>query len=158
MLGILAGVITGAVLVMLWSIVGMTKFDEYWLRHGLSMFMYAASVWAAGLVLVAPVPWLLLHHCGLRGWPVAVVLGLVLTFLVVFGFLTNGFGAYVSEIGFSAADNGGPTWVDGRLTPHGWFEAFQFSAMCSAVGTAVGLAVWRVAYRREDDQESSRKQ
>lgn len=156
MLGIVSGVITGAVIVTLWSFVGMARFDENWLRDALAIFTYAASVWAAGLILVAVIPWSLLHHCGLRGWPIAIVLGLVLTFVVVFGFLTNGFGAYVSESSFSAADNGGPTWVDGRLTPHGWFEAFQFSGICSAVGAAVGLAVWRTAYRRDGNEEMGR--
>lgn len=156
-LGIVSGVLTGAVLVTLRSFVGMTQFDEYWLRDALAVFTYAAIVWAAGLILVAVIPWSLLHHCGLRGWPIAIILGLVLTFVVIFGFLTNGFGAYVSDSVFSAADNGGPTWVDGRLTPHGWFEAFQFSAICGAVGATVGLAVWRVAYRRDVNEEMGSK-
>ena len=149
LLGILTGVLTGAVLVTMWSFVGMARLDDYWLRHAFSIFTYAAIVWTAGLTLVAVIPWALLHRCGLRGWPIAIILGLVLTFLVVFGFLTNGFGTIASESGFSAVDSGGPTWIDGRRTPHGWFEAFQFSAICAVVGAAVGLAVWRVAYRRE---------
>lgn len=147
--GIVAGAMTGAILVTLWSFVGMTRFDEHWLRHALAIFTYAAGVWAAGLILVAPVPWFILHRCGLRSWPMSLALGLTLTFVVVLGLLTNGFGAVASPSGLSAADNGGPTWTDGRLTPHGWFEAFQFAAMCGAVGAAVGLAVWRVAYRRD---------
>lgn len=149
MLGVVAGTMTGAVLVVLWSLLGMTWFDEHWPRHAITIFTYAASLWAGGLISVATIPWLVLHHYGLRSWLIAIVLGAILTFLVVFGFLTNGFGAYVAESGLSAADNGGPTWMDGRLTPHGWFEAFQFSAICSAVGAAVGLIVWRVAYRKE---------
>lgn len=149
MLGVVAGAVSGAVLVVLWSLVGMTRFDEYWLRHALAIFTYAAVLWAGGLILVATIPWSVLHHFGLRGWPIAIALGAILTFLVVFGFMTNGFGTYVAENGISAADSGGPTWVNGRLTPHGWVEAFQFAAICSAVGAAVGLVVWRVAYRRE---------
>jgi hypothetical protein len=68
----------------------------------------------AGLIVVAAAPWAILHHYGMRGWPVAIGLGAVLTFLVVFGFLTNGFGAYVASGNLSAADSGGPTWVNGR--------------------------------------------
>lgn len=147
-LGIAAGVITGAALITLWSFEGMTTYDEHWLRHGLAVFMYAAVVWAAGLIVVAAVPWAFLHHYELRGWPVAIGLGAILTFLVVFGFLTNGFGAYAASGNLSAADNGGPTWVNGRLTSHGWSEAFIFAAICSAAGAVVGLVVWRTAYRR----------
>ena len=154
--GVAAGVMTGSVLVMLWSFVGMTQVDEHWLRHALSVFRFAAGVWAAGLILLASVPWALLHYYGLRGWPIAIVLGVVLTFVVVFGFLTNGFGAYSAQYDVSIADSGGPTWVRGRLTPHGWFEAFQFAAICSAVGAVVALAVWRVAYRRETGEATGR--
>ncbi len=148
-LGLVAGVITGAVLVTLWSFVGLTRFHESLLRDTVNIFTYAAVVWAAGLVVVATVPWIMLHHYALRGWPIAVGLGGALTFLAVFGFLTGGFGAFVGVGNFSAADSGGPTWVDGRLTPHGWFEAFQFAAICSAHGAIVGCVVWRTAYRRE---------
>ena len=47
----------------------------------------------------------------------------------------------------SAADGGGPTWVQGCLTWHGWAEAAEFALVCSALGGLVGLAVWRTAYR-----------
>ena len=152
-LGIAAGVITGAALVTLWDRVGVSGIHEYWLRDALFIFTYAAVVWAAGVLVVALVPWAFLHHYGLRGWPVAVTLGAVLTFIVVCGFLTNGFGAYVASGNFSAADNGGPTWVSGRLTSHGWGEAIRFAAICSAMGAVVGLVVWRTAYRRVPDGE-----
>lgn len=147
-LGLVAGTMTGAVLVMLWAQEGVDRFDATSFRHALTVFTYAAVLWAGGLLSVATLPWLALHRFGWRGWPSAIALGAVLTFLVVFGFLTNGFGLFVAESRFFAADSGGPTWVDGRLTAHGWFEAFQFAAICSAMGAVVGFAVWRVAYRR----------
>ena len=126
----------------------MTEFDTVVLRGALVVFVYAAVVWAIGLVAVAAVPWAFLHHYGYRNWPVAVALGAILTFIVVSGFLTNGFGAYAGSGGLSAADNGEPTWVDGRLTAHGWSEALIFAAICSTAGAIVGLVVWRTAYRR----------
>jgi hypothetical protein len=88
----------------------------------------------------------MLHSNGFRGWPAAVALGATLTFVVALGLLTNAFGLIDSIIS-SAADAGGPTWVEGRLTPHGWAEASKFSLMCSALGGLVGLAVWRTAFR-----------
>ena len=147
-MGIAAGVMTGAAFVALWSLVGVSAIHPYLLRDALTIFAFAAVVWAAGLIAVAAVPWAILHHYEHRSWPVAVALGAVLTFVVVFGFLTNGFGAYVRSGNISAADSGGPTWVNGRLTAHGWMEAFIFAAICSAAGAVVGFAVWRTAYRR----------
>lgn len=149
-LGLLTGVLTGACLVTLWDLVGTSEPTPDLVGRAM-IFIGAAVVWAGGLAAFATLPWFFLDHYGLRGWPVAVVLGAVLSFLVVFIFMTNGLGAYVASGGFSAADNAGPTWVDGRLTPHGWAVAFMISAICGGMGGVVGLAVWRVAYRRADN-------
>jgi hypothetical protein len=148
-LAILVGTIVGAILVALWSFWGNTNLQylrEYWQRDALIAFTYAAFVWAAGLIVVAPGPWAILHSNGFRGWWAAVALGATLTFVVTLGLLTNAFGLIDSIIS-SAADGGGPTWVEGRLTRHGWAEASKFALMCSALGGLVGLAVWRTAYR-----------
>lgn len=147
-LGLLAGVLTGATLVTLWSFVGSTGADLNAAGQAIFIFVVAAAVWAGGLTLVASVPWICLDHYGLRGWTVAVALGAALTFLVVIAFLTNVFGMYDGSGNFSAADNDGPTWIDGRLTPHGWANALYLAAICGGMGGVVGLAVWRTAYRR----------
>ena len=146
-LALAAGAITGATLTTAWSFVGTTGFDEYWLSHAIFVFTYAAVVWGAGLLLIATGPWALLHSYRLRTWPVAVALGFCLSFLVVFGLMTNGLGA-VSADGVSVADNGGPTWVNGQITRHGLVEAFEFAGMCSGIGMVVALTVWAVAYRQ----------
>lgn len=148
MLGLVTGVVTGATLVTLWNFAGSTEVYSNVVGDSVLIFTFAAAFWAAGLTIVATLPWLFLDHYGLRGWTVAVTLGVVLTFLVVVGFLTNGFGLLTASGSFSAADNGGATWIDGRITPHGWATAFQFSAVCAAIGGIVGLVVWRTAYRR----------
>ncbi len=151
-LGVLVGTITGAILVAIWSFWGNTDFQylrEYWHRDALIVFTYAAFVWAAGLTIVAPGPWVMLHRNGLRSWWVAVVLGATLTFVVALGLLTDGFGLISFSNITSAADSGGPTRIDGRLTPHGWAEASKFALICSMLGAFVGLAVWRTAYRWE---------
>ena len=149
-LAILVGTTAGAILVALWSFWGSTDpqyLREHWRRDALIVFTYAAFVWAAGLVIVAPGPWVMLHRNGMRSWWVAVVLGITLTFVVTLGLLTDCFGLIQSSIISSAADGGGPTRIDGRLTRHGWAEASKFSVICSALGGLVGLAVWRTAYR-----------
>jgi hypothetical protein len=116
-LAILVGTIVGAILVTLWSFWGNANFQylrEYWQRDALIVFTYAAFVWAAGLFVVAPGPWAMLHRNGFRGWWAAVGLGAILSFVVTLGLLTNAFGLIDSTIS-SAADGGGPTWVEG---PH----------------------------------------
>ena len=70
-LAILVGTIVGAILVTLWSFWGNTNVQylrEYWQRDALIVFTYAAFVWAAGLFVVAPGPWAMLHRNGFRGW------------------------------------------------------------------------------------------
>ena len=149
-LAIVVGTIVGAILVALWSFWGNTDLQylrEYWHRDALIVFSYAAFVWAAGLIVVAPGPWAILHYNGMRSWWIAIALGAILTFVVAFGLITRGFNLFVVSDGFSSSDNGGPIWIDGRLTPHGWAEASQFALICSALGSIVGLAVWRTAYR-----------
>ena len=149
-LGIGAGVIAGAGLVTLASFWGITDFEylrQYWVRDALVVFIYAAVVWAAGLIVVAPVPWVILHRYGMRNWWVAVALGALLTFVVVLALASNGFGVF-GDASFSASDSGGPTWAGGRLTAHGWAEAARLALYCCVAGALVGFVVWRTAYRR----------
>ena len=112
-MGLSSGIVAGATLVALWSLVEMAEFDTVLFRGALVVFAYAAVIWAAGLIVVAAVPWAILHYYEFRDWPVAVGLGATLSFIVVSGFLTNGFGAYTGSGDLSASDSGGPTRVMG---------------------------------------------
>ena len=152
-MGLAAGTLTGAALIALWSMVGANAVDAVLLRGAVVVFVYAAVIWAMGLIVVAVVPWSILHRYEYRSWPVAVGLGAILTFIVVSGFLTNGFGAYTGSGGLSVADSGGPTWVNGHLTSYGWRQALSFAAICSVAGAIVGFVVWRTAYRTADMEE-----
>lgn len=112
----------------------------------LLIFVYAFVVWGAGLFAIAPLPWIALHVTHRRGWPYAVILGGLATFVTMLAFLTNGFGL-VNRSGFSATDAVGPTWIDGWITGRGWLEAAEMAGIVALIGTVVGFAVWRVAYR-----------
>ena len=149
-LALATGTVAGALLVTLAMLPlrDLAYFVTFGLPVAATMFIYAAFFWAAGLALVAPVPWALLHHCRWRSWPSAMTLGVVLTFIVTFGMFTHWFGLDVPAGLVAASDSGGRTVIDGRLTAHGWFAGFQLALFCSAAGALVGLVVWRTAYRR----------
>ncbi|MGE3066051.1 MAG: hypothetical protein AB7K67_10720 [Hyphomicrobiaceae bacterium] len=144
---LIAGTITGGVLVAGFAIASGTLRPESVIADFTVIFIAAAVVWAGGLFLAAPLPWIVLHRLGWRRWPVAVALGAVLSFLAVLGLMTNAFGLIPWD-GISVADNDGPMWTDGRITAHGWADALDVAALCGAAGTVVGFVVWRVAYRR----------
>jgi hypothetical protein len=143
--------LTGALLVAAYVVV------EEWVNGGFKEtpdFAFAAIiavssgvVWAAGLIVIAALPWYVLHTKGYRGWSAAAVLGFALTFVTVMAATTNGFGLLPKFV-FSSWDNGGAVWIDGELTAHGWANALQGAAMCGVAGAIAGLTVWRTAYRK----------
>ena len=148
-LALFVGTLVGAVVVTLFAVLTDIDYFRAYGRQSAAfqlVFIYAAFLWGAGLFLVAPLPWAILHRWHRRTWPVAVALGTFLTFAVVLGLMTYGFGLFSS--GYSASDTGGAVWIDGRLTRHGWAEAARVAAMCSVAGAVVAFVVWRVAYRR----------
>jgi hypothetical protein len=149
-LALAVGTLTGASLVTLFAVLtDLEYFREYGLQTDAAslVFTYAATAWAAGLCLIAPLPWAILHRYGKRSWWIAMAFGTILTFVVALGLMTKGFNLFVLVDGFSASDSGGPTWIDGQLTRHGWVEALIVALACSVAGALVGFVVWRIAYR-----------
>jgi uncharacterized protein DUF3592 len=129
-LGLAAGAIVGAALTMPLGFDDIGDLQDLpGLKAALVIFAGLAALWAAGLVLFASLPWLILHRKGKRSWGNAVALGTVLTFMVTLGLLTQAF----------ARSDGGPGTIDGRLA---------FALFCGLVGAIVGAVVWRTAYRR----------
>jgi MFS family permease len=124
-LALLAGAVTGGVttVAMLLAAGGSREPIAAGPFAVVAVFGYASIVWAAGLLIVAALPWALLHYYGWRSWRSAVGLGVVLIFVVSFALMTS-------------------------LTQTDWREAGRLSAMFSAAGGVVGLVVWGVAYRR----------
>jgi hypothetical protein len=149
--GLLAGSVAGAFLVVSFAIAeglissGFTIAPDFVL--GIVIVAYAGVAWTAGLFLIAPLPWYLLHRSGYRGFLAAMGFGFVAAFATVATVLTRGFGLIPQEP-FSVSDSGGATWIDGKQTLHGWAEALEAALLCGLCGAVVGLIVWRVAYRR----------
>ena len=142
--GLCLGGIAGAALVTLYIV----QIEGGHPRNILSFFTFSAFVWAVGLVLVAPLPWFILHSNRMRGWQVAVALGAVLTFIVALGLTTGGFGL-LNFAGIGSADTTNtPSWIDAPPTLEAWMESIQAAALCSAAGVVVAFVIWRTAYRR----------
>jgi hypothetical protein len=82
----------------------------------------------------------------------AAVVGATTTFLVDFGLETRFFELIPPPANstYSASDSGGPTVIDNRRTPHGWWVALRGALMLSVGGILVALVIWRIAYRRVD--------
>jgi len=148
-LAILVGTLVGAAMVTIWLLAGAGDWRSlqlHGLQIGILIFINAAVIWAIALLAIAAPLWIVLHRRNIRNWPAAGILGGGLTFVITLGLLTNGFGL-MTPANLSAKDDGGATWVDSRLTLHGWIVALEIAAICAIAGALVGLIVWRVAYR-----------
>lgn len=129
-LGLAAGAIVGAAFIMPLGFDDIGDLQDLpGLKAALVIFAGLAALWAAGLMLFASLPWLILHRKGKRSWGNAVVLGTMLSFVVTLGLVTQAF----------ARSDGGPGTIDGRLA---------FALLCGLIGAIVGAVVWRTAYRR----------
>ena len=157
-LSVIAGAVTGGVLIALdyvWGTgrnLGIPYLVEYGLRPTITVFVVALIIWAIGIIVVALPIWWVLHKLRLRHWSVAVLGGLVTTFVVGFALQTRGFElvTWPGSGTLSASDSGGPTVVDNHLTPHGWWNAAEGSLELGAAGSLVALVGWLVAYRKVD--------
>jgi hypothetical protein len=156
---LITGAVTGAILIALEYVWGTAQVSgiRYVLDHGLRttfiVFTAALVVWGLGLSIVGIPIWWLFHTLRLRHWLAAVVVGAVMTFLVNFAIGTRLFELIPPPANstYFASDSGGPTVIDSRLTPHGWWVNFQAALLLSAGGVVVALVIWRIAYRRASD-------
>lgn len=113
------------------------------------VFVGAFVVWLLGLLVLGCPVWRVLHRRNVRGWPSAVLIGVVLTFLASF-LLTLAPSLLIRSAGGSSflGDSGGMIIVNTSLTPHGWVVYSEWSLLFSVMGALVGWVIWRVAYRR----------
>lgn len=52
---------------------------------------------------------------------------------------------------YAASDEVGATYVNGRLTPHGWAAEGQFCMQLVLLGAAIGFCFWVIAFWRGND-------
>lgn len=149
-LAVIAGALTGAGVVTLhWlnMVVRALGFGFVANGGGRGVFITFLGVffgWLAGLVLIGGPAWWLLHRHRLRGWWTAALAGMAATFaagLILAIPLPHKGG------GYSQADRGGALVENDQLTAYGWEKAAEGALLLSFVGGAVGLVVWKVAYR-----------
>ena len=154
-LALLAGAVTGGLLVALFDLL-FTVFvlqdpKHDWKYAPLAIYStiaMASTFWLIGLVVIGGPFWLLMHKMQFTSWKHVVISVPSLIFLVFLALKTQGFGLLQSDMGnFSAWEFGGSTWIDGRMTLHGWFSAAWVSFILALHGLLVALTVWGVAYR-----------
>lgn len=153
LLGLLSGALAGTGLSViwrlsyLWELRGVKSFVAWTIEAACLSGLLLFPVWTMGLAILAGVPWLVLRRIR-RGSALALIavsaglaaLGQICYFGIAFGHLQNG--------GFSVADGGGPTWLNGALTPHGWQTAIVSAITSGAMVGAATFVAWRVSHRK----------
>lgn len=119
-------------------------------------FLSVLGLWSLNigvlLLLLAGLPWLLLHALGLRSWRPALVAGFVVgcAAAVALTFMT---GATEPELKTSRWIDGRAVMLDGKRTALGeamygpWAMA-RNGIGGGAAGALLSLTLWRIAYRR----------
>lgn len=130
----------------LYSGLGVEHFQEFGLSKGSGVFVAAYIFWAIGISVVGGPLWLILHDAGWRQPWIAGLGGALAPFCVAFALSTNMFTG--SEPGTTYFVGGGLIWDHGVLTAFGWRSALNGAVLYALYGFAVGLLIWRIAYRK----------
>jgi len=157
LLGGLAGAAVGASLSVVVKLVELWPFHGSptwagWLAwaaevSGLTFALYL-PIWAVFLLLFGGLPWLALPPLRRAGPLRLAAAGAALAMLAHALIATHWFGVWVSGPTFSDADGQGPTWLHGRLTPHGWWATARSVTLTGATMAAMVWAAWRVTHPR----------
>jgi hypothetical protein len=134
-LAVTAGAVIGAlgvaVVVLLLATIATGVVSASDLIASILIFIVALVGWSLGLFLFGLPLWWLFHRNGWRGRRVAMLLGALTTFVIVF--LLEMFGGILAvTTGNSDA---------GHLMPLVW------SGVMALLGAIVALVIWRIAYR-----------
>ncbi|MCW3836582.1 hypothetical protein ACFQ1E_09830 [Sphingomonas canadensis] len=89
-----------------------------------------------GIAAVVGPLWLVMHVAGLRRARHAAMVGALVAMVVVIGARTWGFGM------------GDMPPIDGRTLAMAWLSALATSLLWALAAALIGLAMWRIAYRR----------
>lgn len=110
--------------------------------------MLLAKGWVLGslfggiaITAVAGPLWLVMHVAGLRRPRHAALVGAVTAMAIFVGAQTYGFGLFERP----PMDNG--AWL------YRWLSAVASSAVLAGLAALIGLAMWRVAYRRREEPD-----
>ena len=137
-LAVTAGAVIGAlgvaVVVVLLATIATGVVSASDLIVAILIFIVALVGWSLGLFLFGLPLWWLFHRNGWRGRRVAMLLGALTTFVIVF--LLEMFGAVTT----------GNTDA-GNLMPLVW------AGVMALLGAIVALVIWRIAYRPADDAD-----
>ena len=99
-------------------------------------FLVGAVIVAMAAVAIGGPLWLVCHVFGRRGPISAAVVGAVAGFALFLGGQTYGFGLFDMPV------------TDARTLLFRWISAVATSLILAALSAGIGLAMWRVAYRR----------
>jgi hypothetical protein len=151
-LAVLAGAALAAALAALQWLVGALRLfgpqmvASFALQAVGLVFVRAFANWFFGLLLIGAPGWWLLHRHGFRGWRVAIVAGMALTFLTVL-VLAIPLPGQASEPPSVVAS--GSAIVHHWVVRQTWQSVVTVAFLTSFVGGAVGGLMWRIAYRRQ---------
>ena len=103
--------------------------------HLLLSLFGGALIAAFAIVAVATPIWLALHLIGWRHPVLAALLGALIALLICVAGQTYGFGMAMPP-------------MDQRALAYRWASAVATSALVALLAAGIGLAMWRIAYRR----------
>lgn len=99
-------------------------------------FAVGVVITAMAAVAVAGPLWLIAHALHRRGPGTAALIGAVCGFALFLGGQTYGFGLFAMPA------------IDARTLMFRWISAVATSVILAGLSAAIGLVMWRVAYRR----------
>lgn len=133
---------------------GEEHFETYGMQKIQGMFILTSFLWLLGLLIIASPIWYMLHTRNKRSIIYALMLGFLCPFLFWL-FMTTGFFTGMKSGGFSAGDNIGKTWENGRITLHGLTSALRSALWFGVQGLVVASVIWHVAYRFKAPNEKN---
>ena len=140
-LAVTAGAVIGAlgvvVVVLLLATIATGVVSASDLIVAILIFIVALVGWSLGLLLFGLPLWWLFHRNGWRGRRVAMLLGALTTFVIVF--LLEMFGGILAV---TTGNNDA-----GNLMPLVW------AGVMALLGAIVALVIWRIAYRPAEDAD-----
>ncbi len=139
----------GSVLV-LWPFAGKSIPSASFFDLAELMFIYVIAhfIWFFGIAVLGGPVWIVMHQLGLRDWIHAGLTGGVLLGVACMAQMTNFFTGHSNSLIEATKSAGQWIWKDHRLTAEGWADAIRTSLWISLLGIALGLVIWRIAYRR----------